>query len=74
MRRRRAAERLQDGIVVVLVAAAMGFAATAPHAARDAAWGEVQEVDVPRVNACERSDALHRQACLATATAISLKR
>ena len=74
MRRRRAADRLQDALVVVLVAAAMGFAATAPHAASDAAWGEVTVVDAPAVTACAATDVQHRQACLSAAAAIALRR
>jgi hypothetical protein len=71
--RSRIADRLQDCIVVVLVVAAIGFAATASQAERDSAWGEVAVVDAPSL-VCTNVDAAYRVGCLQTAAAITLKR
>ena len=74
MRRARAADRLLDTIVVVLVAGALGLAATSPLASQDTAWGEVKIVESPSRTPCVATEASLRQACLATAAAIALAR
>jgi hypothetical protein len=71
-RRSRVADRLQDGIIIALVVAAVGFAATASRADRDIAWGEVAVVQPPSV--CANVEATHRSRCLNAAAAFMLRR
>jgi hypothetical protein len=72
-RRSRIADRLQDGIVVALVIAAVGFAATASRADLDDPWGTVSVVKAPPT-VCATVDAAHRSHCLRASAAISLRR
>ena len=73
MRRAPTADRLQNGIIVALVISALGFAAAAPRAERDGAWGEVKVVQAPPL-VCANVDATYRTGCLVAAAEIALRR